>query len=83
MTDFSELSIEGRVATPGDADWDEARLAWNLAADLQPERGRLRRERRGRRQDGRASPPSNGLRVAGQGTGHGAAAAAARSTTRS
>ena len=36
MSDFSELKIEGRVATPGDADWDEVRLAWNLAADLQP-----------------------------------------------
>jgi FAD/FMN-containing dehydrogenase len=30
------LSIEGSVASPGDADWDEARRAWNLAADLQP-----------------------------------------------
>ena len=36
MTDFTELSIDGRVATPGDADWDEARLAWNLAADQHP-----------------------------------------------
>ena len=25
MTDFTELSIAGRVATPGDVDWDEAR----------------------------------------------------------
>jgi hypothetical protein len=36
MTDFTDLSIAGRVATPDDADWDEARLAWNLAADLRP-----------------------------------------------
>ena len=36
MTNFSELSIRGRVATSGDADWDEARQAWNLAADQRP-----------------------------------------------
>ena len=36
MTDFSGLSIRGRVATPSDSDWDEARQAWNLAADQQP-----------------------------------------------
>jgi uncharacterized glyoxalase superfamily protein PhnB len=30
------LAIEGRVVTRSDADWDEARKAWNLAADLQP-----------------------------------------------
>ncbi len=23
MSEFAELSIEGRVATPGDADWDD------------------------------------------------------------
>lgn len=36
MADLSELSIDGRVATPSDPDWDEARRAWNLAVDLQP-----------------------------------------------
>ena len=36
MTDFSGLSIRGRVATPSDSDWDDARQAWNLAADQQP-----------------------------------------------
>ncbi len=36
MADFSELSIRGRIATPSDSDWDEARQAWNLAADQQP-----------------------------------------------
>ena len=30
------LSIDGRVATPSDPDWDGARRAWNLAADLHP-----------------------------------------------
>ena len=36
MSDFTELAIAGRIATPADADWDEARLAWNLAADQRP-----------------------------------------------
>lgn len=36
MSDLSGLEIEGRVALPSDSDWDEARLAWNLAADQQP-----------------------------------------------
>ncbi len=28
--------IQGSVVLPGDADWDEARQAWNLAADQRP-----------------------------------------------
>ncbi|HTZ85982.1 MAG TPA: FAD-binding protein [Solirubrobacteraceae bacterium] len=36
MSDLRELSIQGRVATARDPDWDEARRAWNLAADQQP-----------------------------------------------
>jgi hypothetical protein len=36
MGDLSELSIDGRVATPGDSDWDLARQAWNLIADQHP-----------------------------------------------
>ena len=35
-TTLTELAIEGRVATPSDPDWDDARRAWNLAADLHP-----------------------------------------------
>ena len=49
VSDLSGLEIDGRVATPSDPDWDEARLAWNLAADQQPSCGRVRRERRRRR----------------------------------
>jgi hypothetical protein len=73
MSDFSKVSIAGRVATPAGADWDEARQAWNLAADQHPsavafaegvddvvEVIRFAGER--------------GLKVAGQGTGHGAGA---------
>ncbi len=37
MSDFTGLAIAGRVATPSDSDWDEARLAWNLVADQRPE----------------------------------------------
>jgi len=36
MSPFSELSLAGRVATPADPDWDQARQAWNLAADPHP-----------------------------------------------
>jgi hypothetical protein len=73
MTDFSGPAIAGRIATPNDADWDQARLAWNLAADQRP--------------DAVAFPESaddvaatvrfaaeNDLRVSAQGSGHGALA---------
>ena len=73
MTDFSDLSIRGRVATPSDSDWDEARQAWNLAADQQPSAVAFVES---------ADDVSkvvqfarqNGLKVAGQGPGHGAVA---------
>jgi FAD/FMN-containing dehydrogenase len=71
VPDFSELSIRGRVATSSDSDWDEARQAWNLAADQHPAAVALVES---------ADDVSkvigfareNGLKVAGQGTGHGA-----------
>src|SRR5207237_1871573 len=63
--------LECSVVWPGDEGWDEARLAWNLAVDQHPAAV--------------AFPESaadvveivdyardSGLRVAGQGTGHGA-----------
>ena len=65
--------VAGDVVTPGDEPWDEARQAWNLAADQRPaavviaesaddvlEVVRFARE--------------NGFAVSGQGTGHAAAA---------
>jgi hypothetical protein len=73
MADFSGLSIRGRVATPSDSDWDEARQAWNLAADQHPaavafvESADDVSKVIGFARD-------NGLRVSGQGTGHGAMA---------
>jgi len=73
MTDFSGLAIAGRVATPNDSDWDQARMAWNLAADQTPEAVAFVESA----DDVAATvrfAAENGLRVAGQGTGHGAVA---------
>src|SRR5512132_241356 len=71
MTDFSGLSIRARVAPPSDSDWDEARQAWNLAADQQPSAVALVESA-----DDVAKvvkfARENDLKVAGQGTGHGA-----------
>ncbi len=73
MTDFVGLSIRGRVVTPSDDDWDEARQAWNLAADQRPDAVALVESA-----DDVAKvvgfARENGLKVAGQGTGHGAVA---------
>ena len=73
MNGFNELSIAGRVATPGDSDWDEARAAWNLAADQHPVAVAFAESA-----DDVAKVVSfagrNDLKVAGQGTGHGAVA---------
>jgi hypothetical protein len=76
MSDFTGLAIAGRVATPSDSDWDEVRLAWNLAADQRPEAVAFVESA-----DDVATTvgfaAANNLKVAGQGTGHGAAALAA------
>ncbi len=73
MNEFGELSIDGRVATPSDADWDEARQAWNLAADPQPAAVAFV-EGPGDVAGVLAFAAANDLRVIGQGTGHGAVA---------
>jgi hypothetical protein len=73
MTDFTGLSIAGRIATPSEPDWDEARLAWNLIADQQPEAVAFVEGSEDIAAVVRFAA-ENGLRVAGQGTGHGAAA---------
>jgi FAD/FMN-containing dehydrogenase len=73
MTDFSGLAIAGRLATPNDADWDQARQAWNLAADQRPSAVAFAESG-----DDIAAvvrfAAENGLRVSGQATGHGAVA---------
>src|SRR3954454_9528655 len=73
MTDFSGLAIAGRIATPNDSDWDQARTAWNLSADQSP-RAVAFVERADDVVKTVRFATANGLRVAGQGTGHGAVA---------
>ncbi len=71
MSDFTELTISGRIATPSDPDWDQARLAWNLAVDQQPAAVAFVESAA----DVTAVvgfAAANGLRVAGQSSGHGA-----------
>ena len=73
MTDLDTLraALAGDVVAPGDAAWDEARQAWNLAADQRP----ALVVRAGADDDLAATlryAAANDLRVAPQGTGHGA-----------
>jgi FAD binding domain len=72
MTDFTGLAIAGRIATRDDSDWDQARVAWNLAADQQPVAVAFAESA----DDVAATvrfAAANELKVAAQGTGHGAA----------
>jgi hypothetical protein len=75
MSDFTELAIAGRIATPSDSDWDEARVAWNLAADQRPEAVAFV-ESAGDVAKVVGFAGEHDLKVAGQGTGHGAVALA-------
>ena len=73
MTDTDKLLIGGRTATAEDSDWDEARQAWNLAADQRPAAvAFVESPDDVSRVIGFAR--DHGLRVAPQGTGHGAVA---------
>ncbi len=71
MSDFTGLAIAGRVATASDPDWDEARQAWNLAADQRPEAVAFAESTDDVAKTIRFAA-ENDLEVAGQGTGHGA-----------
>jgi len=73
MTDFSGLAITGRIATPDDSDWDQARAAWNLVADQNPSAVAFV-ENAGDIAAVVRFAVENGLRVSGQATGHGAVA---------
>jgi FAD/FMN-containing dehydrogenase len=73
MIDFSGLAIAGRTATPDDPDWDQARMAWNLAADQRPSAVAFV-ENGGDIAAVVRFAAENRLRVSGQGTGHGAVA---------
>ncbi len=70
---FGELSIAGRVATPADQDWAEARQAWNLVANQEPGAVAFVESADDVAEVVRFAG-KHGLRVAGQGTGHGAVA---------
>jgi FAD binding domain len=72
MSDFTGLALAGRVATPSDSDWDQARLAWNLAADQRPAAVAFAENADDIAKTVRFAA-AHGLRVAAQGTGHGAA----------
>jgi FAD/FMN-containing dehydrogenase len=72
MNDFAGLSIEGRLATPGDADWDAARAAWNLAVDQHPRAVAFVESIEDLARVVRHAG-EHGLSVTAQGTGHGAA----------
>jgi FAD/FMN-containing dehydrogenase len=75
LTDFAELALDGRVVTPADSDWDQARSPWNLLADQNPVAVALVQNAA----DAAAVVNFAGghdLRVAGQSTGHGAVALA-------
>ena len=65
--------IDGEVITPADAAWDEARRAWNLTVDQQPAAVAIPESAADVRQIVDFAR-EEGLRVAPQGTGHGAAA---------
>jgi FAD binding domain len=71
MSDFSGLSIEGRLATPGDTAWDAARAAWNLAVDQHPRAVAFVESTDDLARVVRHAG-EHGLSVTAQGTGHGA-----------
>ncbi|MDX6584032.1 MAG: hypothetical protein QOI10_3216 [Solirubrobacterales bacterium] len=70
---FSGLTMQGRVATPSDDDWDEARQAWNLTANPHPAAVAFA-ESGGDIAAVIRFAAAEGLKVIGQGTGHGAVA---------
>jgi hypothetical protein len=73
MADLNELSISGRVAVPADRDWDQARAAWNLAADQRPSAVAFVEGADDVAKTVRFAAEHD-LRVAAQSTGHGAVA---------
>jgi FAD binding domain-containing protein len=73
MAQIDSTRIAGTVVNPGDDDWDQARSAWNLAADQRPA-AVVFPENADDVAAAVASARENGLRVAAQGTGHGAGA---------
>jgi hypothetical protein len=77
---LGELKISGHVAQPGDSDWDQARAAWNLAADRQPAAVAFVESAEDVATVVRFAA-KHGLKVTGRGTGHGAVAIGALEQT--
>jgi FAD/FMN-containing dehydrogenase len=71
MSDVSGLSIAGRLVAPSDPAWDESRQAWNLAADQRPAAVAFAESADDVSAVVRYAG-EHGLKVAAQGTGHGA-----------
>jgi hypothetical protein len=71
VEDLQDLrdQLDGRLIQPGDADYDQARQAWNLAADQRPAAVAIPRSVADIQAVVRAAR-RHGLRVAPQGTGH-------------
>jgi UDP-N-acetylenolpyruvoylglucosamine reductase len=65
------LDLDGRLVRPGDADWDLARRAWNLAIDQRPAAVVVAKSVRDVQTTVRAAAEL-GMRVAPQATGHNA-----------
>src|SRR5689334_5787905 len=69
--DYTQHTIRASITISGDANWDEARQAWNMAADQRPAAVEMVKSA-----DDVVKTVNfareNDLRVAGQGTGHGA-----------
>jgi FAD binding domain len=77
---LGELKISGHVAQPGDSDWDQARTAWNLAADRRPAAVAFVESAEDVATVVRFAA-KHGLKVTGRGTGHGAVAIGALEQT--
>ena len=71
--DLAELRIAGEVVTPQEPRYEQARLAWNLAVDQRPALIAFPESANDVIETVRYAR-ANGMRVAAQGTGHGAVA---------
>lgn len=80
MGGSADLTIEGSVVWPGGPDWDGARVAWNLAADQHPAAVVFAQSAEDVAETVRFAADHD-LKVAAQGTGHGAAPLAALEDT--
>lgn len=78
--DALRRSFSGQVVSPDQADWDEARRAWNLAVDQRPSAVAFPESAADVQATVRFAR-DHGMRVAAQGTGHNAGAVASLDNT--